>query len=561
MAGIDTANISPYSNLLAPYQSPQAIAQSQASTNLLGAQATNTQANTEYTQAQTVGQSLTNQITQARLKAFSDYRAAIAGGATPADAAQNSDAAAIKAAQVQNSPPAMANLPDNPDFIDATVRDHQNSRFQVDPKMTPQEQAQVNAARQLDILAGGGTANYDAAIKPYQLRMSIAQTQAGQTATKEYDSLYTIANGMPGSDAPAGSALAYLQRQSDPDVKAGADNIAAMAKKGNWTPEQTDAFVKKYVNSEAAGAFPFSKYSTDAKEDSSGVLKDNTGRPVLGGTPAGLSQAQSTQFGIDTVRNEVAKGDLQVAAARSIEGSSTVATTAAGLMSRVQTSKMLDDDLASIAKTMTPAQLVGQVGLSNLSPTLQAFARAHNIIGKDNAGQPVVNMPSLIAAANTNLGLVDTNLATVEGIAGAGSSDIRAKMQEAGAGNLTTADFADPNTLTAKLALRDRLRDNAQSVADNKLKAQNALTEAGIQAAEKGGAHLDRTQLIIKPPAAPKQTIATPATAAQPALRPGQQQSGKTVNQAQVNDYATKNNLTPAQALAHVTANGYTVTP
>jgi hypothetical protein len=253
------ADLIPWSNLLAPYNSPNQLAQQNASIQ-------QTQAQTGYVGAQTQGQDLQNQLLQSQL----NYRQQLPDAVS-----------AIGQGSGNSSPPAPGSLEDG--GLDAgSIQNHIDSKFYVNPAWTPQEARAMNIA-----MLSGQPGATDAVKTAHDMRIQNAQAASTKDASTTYDNAQQIAT------APAGTALTVLNRFTAPDMQAAQASIKQVAEDKGWTPEQTDQHVREIATEIGGSSFMYSKYAAKAaRDEKDGVYKDERGREVLGSTQSGLSQQQ-----------------------------------------------------------------------------------------------------------------------------------------------------------------------------------------------------------------------------------------------------------------------------
>jgi hypothetical protein len=328
MADLPVQPVLNYGQLLSSYGEGLATQQNAATSQLSAlAQVPQTQASTALTQAQAQGAGLANQKTAAQIAIMQSLIAppivndqsptANASGAVPsagtrgAPGATNSSLKDISSATQSTAaqstassvtpdasgasptpPPAAGNSPGSVNdtsgagsdalavsdagFTPADIAAGMQNKYAVRDQWTPQElqslhQAQAAEAAGLPNMTANVTAQHNA-------RIQTMTNQAQLGASAVYDQAHAV------SSAPPNLALATL-KTVHPDTGA---IIQKIADEKGWTPEQTDQFVRTYVDEVGNAAHRYSGRDIEVGKD--GIARDKqTNQPVLGGVPAGLT--------------------------------------------------------------------------------------------------------------------------------------------------------------------------------------------------------------------------------------------------------------------------------
>jgi hypothetical protein len=195
----------------------------------------------------------------------------------------------------------------------------------------------------------------------------------------------------------------------------------------------------------------------------------------------------------------VSQGHLEQEAGTALQDSSVNAARAAGIVRQANQVQSLDGYIDQLRSSLTPEQRSGQVALSKLPATVQQLAQNKGLVTKDASGQPSVQLPALIKAANEQMSLLDATVQTNEGVKGGMGSDARAQMQKESAGELKLTD--NDATWQAKMNIRNNYRSGAQDVAGTILDTSNARTGAIIDGANRGsGANLNKNDFVVPKP-------------------------------------------------------------
>jgi len=195
----------------------------------------------------------------------------------------------------------------------------------------------------------------------------------------------------------------------------------------------------------------------------------------------------------------VKSGHLEQEAGTALQESSTNAARAAGIVRQSNQVDQLDNYVDQMRRNLTPAQRSGQVLLSTLPAPVRAFATNRGLVTKDDNGNPSVQLPALVKATNAEMGLLDSTVSANEGVKGTMGSDLRAKLQASGAGELSLGD--NDATWDAKMDIRRNYRAGAQGVAGNILDTSNARTSAIIDGANKApGNNLNKNDFLVPKP-------------------------------------------------------------
>jgi hypothetical protein len=294
MADLPVQPVLNYGQMLGSYGESLA-AQQNASTAALTAHAQLPQiaANTAMAQTQTAGAELANQKTAMQLGLLqrltqppivndqSAPHSADTSGVTPA-ATSNGDTLQIHDGGI------------DPAAITAGMQ----KQFAVRDQWTPQELQQLSQA---PLYAAAGIPGMDqVAMQQHKARIDTLTSQAQLGASNAYDQSYAV------STAPDGSRLAVL-KTIHPDAAAAIQKIADQK---DWTPEQTDQYVKTYADEVGNAAHKYSGRGVEVGKD--GIARDTqTNQPVLGGAPAGVTPeahadiVQKSTALVDTFTNGV----------------------------------------------------------------------------------------------------------------------------------------------------------------------------------------------------------------------------------------------------------------
>lgn len=278
MADLPVQPVLNYGQMLGSYGESLAN-QENATTNNLSARAQipSIQAGTALTQAQTQGANLANQRSAAQLAMLQSLMAppVVNDQSAPASA-DTSGAAPSPTASKGNSD----TLEIHDGGIDkAAIDSGIQSQFAVKDQWTPQELQKLQMAQSAEI---AGLPNMTANVKlQHDARIQNLTNQAQLGASKAYDQSYAV------STAPDGNALPTLAA-IHPDAAAAIKKIADAK---DWTPAQTDQYVRTYADEVGNQAHRYS--GRDVEVGSDGIARDKTtNQPVLNGAPTGLSAEQ-----------------------------------------------------------------------------------------------------------------------------------------------------------------------------------------------------------------------------------------------------------------------------
>lgn len=470
-------------NLLPQYQSPQMMAQAaantanvQANTGLMGAQ-------TGLLGAQTQGQGLQNQVLQSQL----GYRQQLP--------------ASMAAAAQSSTPPAPGSLEDGgltPDQIQA----HANAKFYVSPAWTPQEATAMNNA-----MLSGQPGAIDAVKTMHDMRVQNLQTQATNAATNSYDNAYQVQN------APKGAALATLDR-GGPEAQSAAAHIESMAEQKGWTPEQTDQHVRDFATEIGGSSFAFSKYATDAKRDTDGVLKDVRGRPVIESTQAGVSAPTQASLAVTERGQNIGANSANISAVGAISPLKSQAMTVASIARQSQQLDQVESYLDQQRSALGSSARTSQIKIESLSPTIRSWVTSNNLVGQGG----VVQLAPLIAAANSQSAQLDAAVQKNENVSGSMGSDSRAGMTAAATTPLDLGD--NDQTWQSKLNMRRLQRAGVNDLASGFLTSTNNQITGIINNANKNGANLKPGDFTVSTPTPQKlpetaKTVQTPGGASE----------------------------------------------
>lgn len=193
-----------------------------------------------------------------------------------------------------NTPPPSSDDADgNPHALDRSqLYGWAQTHYQVRNEYTPQELAQLQIGAQLAAYGDDGLLKATQAI--HTARIQQLSTQRQTAALAHYNNAYVVSN------APDGQALAYVRNvgRADPAVAAAASRWEEGVKNGTVTEAEADAAIRDQMGAIGGALFPFTGREYEVGKD--GIARDKTdNRPVLGGTPAGLSASEKATIAGD----------------------------------------------------------------------------------------------------------------------------------------------------------------------------------------------------------------------------------------------------------------------